>query len=413
MPVLKSPRRVVITGQGLISPLGDSPEAFWQALVTGQRGLGQLELFAANGLSSLPVGEIKDFEPQKYFGDRNYRPLDRNSRLATAASKLALTSAGLLAATERDASVGLVLGTMFGSVRTIAEFDRRGLTAGPNYVKPLDFANSVINAPAGQTVIWHHLTGVNSTITGGPTAGVLALVYAADLIRAGRAEVLLAGGSDELCYEALLSFSGAGLLHSSTEPRFPVPFARGREGLALGEGAALLVLEEEEHARRRGAQVIGEVVGHGSAFDASRGRSVADGAAALERAIRLALADAGARADQVGVLAVAASGSVVGDLAEALALVAVLGEDSRGQGVVAVKAHLGETLGASGGFQAIAALASLEHHTVPGLPGGVEVDGDIRLPLSASPTVVHRELGLVTALGGDGQVAAVLIRRAA
>lgn len=400
---------MVITGCGLVSPLGDSQEAFWQALLAGRSGLGQLELFPANGLSSLPVGEIKGFDPLRYFGDSNYRPLDRNSRLATAAAKLALESAGLFARDQRDSPVGLVLGTMFGSVRTIAEFDRRGLTAGPNYVKPLDFANSVINAPAGQTAIWHGLTGVNSTITGGATAGVSALAYAADLIRAGRVSALLAGGSDELCYEALLTFSGAGLLHSAAEPRLPVPFSPRRTGTALGEGAALLVLEEREHARRRGATVLGEIAGHGSAFDSSRGRSAGHGAAAMARAVKLALADAGARPDEIGAVATSGSGSSIGDLAEALGLAEAFGPTTSRLGVSAVKAQLGETLGASGGFQAIALLACLHHGEVPGTPGFAERDAEIELPISASAVTLDRPLGLVTALGGDGQVSAVVL----
>ena len=133
---------------------------------------------------------------------------------------------GLTAATASEAEgppeIGLVLGTMFGSLRTISEFDRRGLTAGPNYTKPMDFANSVLNAAAGQAAIWHRLTGANATVAGGTTAGLQALASAADLVRGGRAEAVLAGGAEELCPETLTGFAQAGLLCREEAP--PVPF---------------------------------------------------------------------------------------------------------------------------------------------------------------------------------------------
>lgn len=404
-------RRVVVTGVGLISALGDSVAAFGEALRAGTVALGPVELFPLDGLPPYRVGEVKGFDPARYFGDRNYRPLDRNSRLATVAGELALVASGLADAKARSERIGLVLGTMFGSVRTIAEFDRRGLTAGPSYVKPLDFANSVINAPAGQTAIWHGLTGVNSTITGGATAGVQAIAYAADLIRAGHAPVLVAGGSDELSYESLLAFDRAGLLHPAGAEGSPVPFGRDRAGFALGEGAALLVLEELSAAERRGAPILAEVAGHASAFDTSLGTRENGAAEALARAIRLALADAGVEAAAIGAVSSGASGSVAGDRAEALGIAEALGENGGRVAVTAVKAHLGETLGASGGFQAVALLGALASGTAPGIPGLESQDPAIPLALGEAPRPVEGRQGLVTALGLDGQTCAVVLSR--
>lgn len=401
---------MVITGVGLISPLGDSVSAFNEALRAGTVALGPVELFPQGGLPPYHAGEIKGFDPATYFGDRNYRPLDRNSRLATVAAQLALSASGLALPAARSERIGLVLGTMFGSVRTIAEFDRRGLTAGPAYVKPLDFANSVINAPAGQTAIWHGLAGVNSTITGGATAGVQAIAYAADLIRAGHAPVLLAGGADELSYESLLGFDRAGLLHPAGDG-FPVPFARGRAGFALGEGAALLVLEERTSAERRGAPILAEVAGHGSAFDTSLGTSESSVANALERAIRLALDDAGIGGAEIGAISCGAAGSIAGDRAEALGIAAALGAAVRRVPVFAVKAHLGETLGAAGGFQAAALLGAFASGIVPGIPGLASADPEIPLALDSAPRSAEVRHGLVTAMGLDGQVSAVVLSR--
>ena len=376
----QSPRRVVATGLGLVSALGESPSALDEALRRGSHGLGPVTLFPLDGLPSRLVGEARGFDPARFFGERNYRPLDRTCRLAAASAQLALADAGIERENCREREVGLVLGTMFGGLKTIAEFDRRGLTAGPNYVKPLDFANSVINAPAGQTAIWHGLPGINSTITGGPTAGLEALAYAADLIRHGHAEALLAGGAEELCYEGLLSFEQGGMLAPAADGA-PRPFAPDRAGFTLGEGAALLLLEEADAALARGARVYAEILGHGQAFDPGRNSGSAE---ALIRAIHLALEQAGRPPSAVAAVASGGSGSVCGDAAEAAALDAALGPGAASLPRSAVKAALGECLGASGALQTVQAFTQL---TAAGPDGAV----------------------LISAVGFEGQGAALLL----
>src|SRR5262249_9816018 len=158
-------------------------------------------------------------------------------------------------------------GTLFGSLGTVSGFDCRALTAGPAYVKPLDFANTVFNAAAGQTAIWHQLGGPNTTL-GGASAGLEAIAFAAQQLEAGRADVMLARGVEELCAESLLVFARAGVLCGSNgSGARPIPFAADRNGLALGEGAALVVLEGAERARRRGATAWAAVGGAGRGFD--------------------------------------------------------------------------------------------------------------------------------------------------
>ncbi|MBV8199615.1 MAG: hypothetical protein JOZ15_03220, partial [Acidobacteria bacterium] len=193
-------RRVVITGTGVVSPLGDSPAALHRALAAGTSGRKPIELFETAGIGCHEAGEIRPFDPQGHVGERNLRPLDRTSRLLVVAAQLALADSGCSG--RSDMEIGLVLGTTFCSVRTIAEFDRRGLRLGPNHASPLDFANSVINAAAGQAAIWHGLRGVNSTLAAGEASGLLAIAPAGELVRNGRAEAVLAGGAEELCFES-------------------------------------------------------------------------------------------------------------------------------------------------------------------------------------------------------------------
>ena len=164
-------RRVVVTGMGVVSSLGDSPSGLHSALVEGEHGARPVSLFETNGLGPLQAGEVPDFAPESYLGRVNLRPVDRTARLVIVASHLAFEQSGWTREKREEQDVGLVLGTMFGSIHTISAFDRRALVAGPSYAKPFDFANSVINAAAGQTAIWHALRGINSTVAGGTTAG--------------------------------------------------------------------------------------------------------------------------------------------------------------------------------------------------------------------------------------------------
>ena len=412
-------RRVAVTGAGVVSPLGDSPEALHAALCAGESGLGPLAAVAppegfGGRLGCASAGEVRGFDPREQLGDGNPRPLDRTAHLTVAAARRALAAAGLLEPAGPAPGLGLVLGTMFGSVRTIAEFDRRALTAGPLYAKPMDFANSVINAAAGQTAIWYRLTGVNATLSGGPVAGAAALAYAADLVRDGRTGTLLAGGADELAFESFLGFERAGLLASENGAGgMPRPYDRRRSGFVPAEGAALLVLEEEDAARARGARISAWLLGHGNAFDPSRGRDPERATAAAARSMRLALADAGVGPGEIGAVSAAGSGSVAGDRCEARALAAVFGERAAKLPVTAVKSMLGEALGASAAFQAVVLIEALGRGVLPGIRGLEEPEEG--LPLSAAHAAARplegAAIGLVHAVGLDGHHASLVLAR--
>lgn len=406
-------RRVVITGAGALSPLGDSPEALHRALAAGRSALKPIELFPLDGLGPRRAGEIRPFEPQNYLGDRNLRPVDRTSRLLLVAAQTALDTSGWTPELRAEREVGLVLGTTFCSIKTIAEFDRRGLQLGPSHASPLDFANSVINAAAGQAAIWHGLRGVNSTVAGGEAAGLLAIANAADLIAAGRADALLAGGVEELCFESFVSYHKAGRL--APEDGRPVPFDARRDGFAQSEGAALLVLEAEETARERGAAILGEVLGHAAAFDPSAGEE-REAAETVARAVRLACADAGAGLGEIGAWSASANGSVKSDRIEAEGLARAFGARAAGLPVVAIKAMLGEALGASGAFQAIDLISSMADGVLPGIAGlenteeGFPFDGGVAAETrQVDPRSLRRTL--VTALSADGNACALVLGR--
>ncbi len=404
-------RSVVVTGAGVISPLADSPAGLHAALCEGRSALKPIELFPTEGIGCRQAGEIRPFEPRDYLGeDRNLRPIDRTSRLLLIAAQGALAASGWTAELRAQREVGLALGTTFCSVRTIAEFDRRGLQLGPSYASPIDFANSVINAAAGQAAIWHDLRGVNSTVSAGEASGLQAIAYAADLIRSGRAEALLAGGAEELCFESFLGYYRAGRLCGSRggEEELPIPFDVRRNGFALAEGAALLMLEDAQTAAARGGSALAEVVGCGAAFAASREEGEA--ASAVARAVRLALDDAGIGPEEIDALSVSASGSVAVDRCEAQGIAAALGRRAAELPVTAVKSMLCESLGASGALQAVAVLGTLDDGTLPGIRGLESTEPGFPLPGAvAENRRIEVRRALLTAVSADGHCCALIL----
>ena len=409
-------RRVVVTGAGVVSSLGDSPAALHAALREGRSGLREVRRFSTEGLACHLGGEIAPFSAKTYLGEKNLRPLDRTSQLVASAAQMALDASGWSPRMRSDREVGLVLGTMFCSVHTISEFDRRALAAGPAYASPMDFANSVINAAAGQTAIWHNLRGVNSTIAAGTASGLQALIYAVELIRTGGSEAILAGGADELCFESFYGFNRAELLCGSNHlpGDFPIPFDARRNGFALGEGAAMLMLEDFESATSRGANVLAEIKGHGAGYDPSRGADDKKSTGAIARAIRQALNDAGITAGQIDGVSLSANGGVEADRRESEAVAVSFGGSSSRLPVTAIKSMLGETLGASGALQAVAMIEAMRDGVMPGISGLEEVEKGFPLEMASRESrEVRLSTGLVNSVGLDGNCCSVVIERCA
>jgi 3-oxoacyl-[acyl-carrier-protein] synthase II len=341
---------VVATGVGLLTAVGNSAAELHRALLTGAR-----------------ASTIASFDAAAHFGSRNARPLDRISQFAAAAAGLALSDAGCDADYRARHAVGLVLGTVFAGVRTICAFDRRALEAGPSYVSPLDFANTVLNAAAGQAAIWHNLRGPNATIAAGGASGLQAIAYGAELIASGACDAILAGGADERSPEAVAA------LEAVDGARPPV-----------GEGAAFVMLEEEHTARERGADVRAEIAGlasgHAIGVD---GRVDPTFAADI---MRRAFADASVDGCEIDAVSTAAGAGTDVDEAERRAVSLAFEGHRAPLPTIAVKTSVGDALGASGALQMIAMLEAMRHGT------------DIRT-------------ALIEAVGEDGNCCAVVIAR--
>jgi len=401
-------KRVVITGTGVICSLGDSPSDLHASLCNGMASCYQFDESASNGFRGNGSGKIGSFQAESYLKGKNLRPLDRTAQLVVSAAKLALDDSEWAPERLSANPAGLVLGTMFGSVHTIGKFDRHAVQQGPACASPMDFANTVINAAAGQTAIWHNLRGLNSTIASGSASGLAALRYATDLIRFGGQKAILAGGADEFCFESFCGFERAGMLHGSDEPgTFPVPFHSGRTGFVVGEAAGLLMLEERESALDRGARILAEVLGHGSKYDCSGGERAARSIAC---AMQEALQDGEISPEHVGCISASANGSVGTDRDEAVAITSVFNGKTPAVPVTAIKSMIGETLGAAGSLQTIDMVETLRGCTLPGIRGLAENDPLLpRLNCSVAARDIKRSPALINSIGLDGNACSLLI----
>jgi 3-oxoacyl-[acyl-carrier-protein] synthase II len=403
--------RVAITGAGVISPLGDSSEALFSALCDGRSGISRLQESGSNGNRCHLASRLADFRAEKYISGRPLRPLDRASQMATAACGLALTDSGWSAADRARTDLALVLGTMFGGMHTIGEFDRTALTSGPASVSPMAFANTVINAAAGQSAIWHNLRGVNSTMAAGSISGLSAVGYGADLIRHGRSEAVLAGGVDEFSIESFIGFERTGwLCANGSGPEYPIPFDRRRNGFALGEGAGVVVLEESGSAKARGARILAEVKGYASAFDCSQGRDSGSAVRTLVRAMHGALSRSGLTPPDIDFVSASANGSVSADCVELTALGLVFGDRAGGLPVTAIKYGIGEALGAVGPAQIAVAVETLRSAMLPGVGGLDELPPGCPLQgISAKTAEIPARTALINAVGLDGHCLSMVL----
>ncbi len=395
--------RVVITGAGVVSPIGIGAAAFSRALLDGVPAGAPSARFG----NAYVTAEIADFSPEPWLGTA-VRALDRTARLLCVATCLAMVDAGLDGpAAGGEADLGLVCGTMLGSVHSIASFDWDGITEGPQYVSPLAFPNTVINSAAAHAAIRFSLRGINSTLCAGLASGVFALGYAADFVRLGRVRRVLAGGVDELCEELLAGLQKSGALSVAGEAR---PFARGRDGCVPGEGSAMLVLEREADARARGKEPSIALAGFGATRDPTGQVAGRDAGRGASEAIRLALEQAGIRPERVACIVSGGSGHRLGDVMEAAALRTVFGERLMEIPACAPKASFGECLGGAGAMATLVASAALSGQRLPPTPGS---RGNDEYGIGIAPVAqeVRGDYALVNISGCDGSNAALVLHR--
>jgi len=358
-------KRIVITGVGVLASNGIGKDAFWKALKEGKSGIKPVTLFDISTLRTKLAGEISNFDPKSILGQKGLRNLDRTTLLAMSASKLALDDANLpTPVPEEETDIyGVSLGSTMGSVWSISEFDKVALREGPRAVNPALFANTVINSPASHISIKFNIQGFNSTISTGFCSSLDAIYYAMNMLNLYEYKVVIAGGVEELCEQTYKGFHKIGHLAGSRPGKEEVncPFDKRRNGIVMGEGAAIFVLEELEHAKARNAKIYAEILGYGTSFDPKSNNIYNPKAEGATEAIKYSLEDARISPDAIDYVSASADSTLDCDVMETRAVKKALGKKAEKIPISSIKSMIGDTFSASGAMNLGASIGMLEN----------------------------------------------------
>jgi len=362
-------RRVVITGLGALAPNGSTTESYWEALCNGQTGVGPITKFDATDFRVKFAAEVKDFDAEQYGIDRrSQRRMDLFTQYAIASSVQAVENAGLDITPEESERVGVVFGSGIGGIQTFEEQHDAYRKGGPRRISPLFVPMMIADMTAGQVSIHLGAKGPNYTTVTACASAAHAIGNAAREIWDDEADVMITGGSEAaITPMSVGGFSSARTLSTrNDEPeRASRPFDADRDGFVIGEGAGCLIIEELEHAKKRGAHIYAEIVGAGYTGDAHHITNMAPGGEGGARALRRALKQAQLNTEDVSYINAHGTSTPVGDPGETAAIKSVFGDQAKKLAISSTKSMTGHLLGASGAIETIAAALSIQHNVVP------------------------------------------------
>lgn len=360
-------RRVVVTGLGLVTPLGTGVEKTWKALCAGESGIHRISRFDPTGYDAQIAGEVTDFDPARFIEKKEIKKMDTFIHYAVGAAQLAVEDAGLKVAPEEATRVGVYIGSGIGGLGSIEHYHDVLKEKGPGRVSPFFIPMTIINLASGQVAIRIGAKGPNSCAVTACATGNHCIGDAYRLIQRGEADVMVAGGAEAAVTPlGVAGFASAkALSFRNDEPtRASRPFDKDRDGFVLGEGAGVVVIEELEHARRRGARIYSEVAGYGMNSDAYHITAPPEEGEGAVRCMELALKDAGIGKEQIGYIN-AHGTSTMADAIETHAIKTVFGERAYGIPVSSTKSMTGHLLGAAGGIEAVFSILALVHGILP------------------------------------------------
>ncbi|AGU95763.1 MULTISPECIES: beta-ketoacyl-ACP synthase II [Vibrio] len=364
-----SKRRVVVTGMGMLSPVGNTVESSWKALLAGQSGIVNIEHFDATNFSTRFAGLVKDFDCTEYMSKKDARKMDLFIQYGIAAGIQALDDSGLEITEENAARVGVAIGSGIGGLDLIETGHTALVEKGPRKVSPFFVPSTIVNMVAGNLSIMRGLRGPNIAISTACTTGLHNIGHAARMIAYGDAEAMVAGGSEKASTPLGMAGFGAAkaLSTRNDEPqKASRPWDKGRDGFVLGDGAGMMVLEEYEHAKARGAKIYAELVGFGMSGDAYHMTSPSEDGSGGALAMEAAMRDADITGTQVGYVNAHGTSTPAGDVAEIKGVKRALGEEGSKQVLVSsTKSMTGHLLGAAGSVEAIITVMSLVDQIVP------------------------------------------------
>lgn len=360
--------RVVVTGIGCVSPLGNNVEATWKELLAGKSGVGPITQFDATDFKTRFAAEVKGFDPDALLGRKDSRRMDRFAQFAVVAVREALADSGLVVDDGNRSRVGVVLGTGIGGVGTLLKGAQVLAERGPHWVSPFLVPMMLPDTGAGQVAILFGLRGPNMAVVTACATGTNAIGEAAEMIRRGAADAMVAGGSEAgIVPPAVAGFNVMDAISTRNDDpaRASRPFDRDRDGFVVGEGAAALVLESLEHARARGARILGEVAGYASTNDAFHMSAPLENGAGASACMQLALADAGLRPGDIDYINAHGTSTRLNDASETAAIKSVFGEEAYRIPISSTKSMTGHLLGAAGAVEAIFSLLAIRDGVLP------------------------------------------------
>lgn len=409
-------RKVVVTGQGVVTPVGRTVTDFWDSLLAGRSGIRTISGFDTSDLPVRFAGEITDFDPAPHLSPAETRRIDRFAQFAVVAAAQALEGAklDLVPGGPDQDRIGMVLGSGYGAT-TLLQGEYAKLAArGPRLVSPYMPAASSIDSPASVLSIKYGITGPTVCMSAACATGSVCVGEAFEWIRAGRADVVLAGGAEEPV--SRLDIAGAAnagaLSRRNDDPQAACrPFDRDRDGFVISSGAGILVLEEAEHAMRRGAPILAEVAGYGSTSDAYHLAAPHPESEGAIRAMHAALGDAGVRPEDVDYVNAHGTGTLLNDRSEVAALRAVLGDHAARIPVGSTKSMTGHMLGASGAVEAIATVLSIRTGLIPPTINCDDPEDPAMDHVTAGVRDWTTEVAMSNSFGFGGHNAVLVLRR--
>ena len=365
--------RVVITGIGLITPVGIGTDASWRALLAGESGVARITAFDTTAFRVQIAGEVKDWDPLQFTDKKKLKELDRFAQFAMGAGKLAIQDAQLELTDEERDEAGCFVGVGLGGLYTLEKTKQTLLEKGPSKISPYAIPGIIANLAAGQLSMAHGLRGPSYCTTSACSSGAHALGEAFEWIRRGRAKVMVAGGAEATVspvgiggFEAMMALS-----RRNDDPKGASrPFDAGRDGFVCGEGSGILVLESLARARKRGAKIYAEITGYGASSDAYHLTQPAPEGEGAQRSMRMALKDSGLRPDQIDYINAHGTSTPVGDVGESQAILKVFGDHalpatSGHLWVSSTKSMMGHLLGAAGAVESAVCVKALHEGRVP------------------------------------------------
>ena len=412
-------RRVVVTGTGIVSPIGNDVPTFWKNLLAGVCGIDHIKSIPTDELPVKVAGEVKDFNASDYGIEAPFvRKQDRFTVFAVAAAKQAMDEAGLTTAVEGGnidpMRLGVYVGSGIGGFTTQVRETEKILSDGPKWVSPLFIPTMIANIAAGNIAIRHNACGPCLPVVTACATSTHALGEAFRAIKHGYADAIIAGGTEAaLLPLSIAGFANAKALSRVEDPmRASLPFNKNRSGFVMSEGAAILVFEEYEHAIARGAHIIAEVCGYGNTCDAHHVTAPRPDGKTQAAAVRQALDEAGYTSDDVLYINAHGTGTALNDPAETAAFKLALGEDAYKAHVSSIKGSIGHMLGAAGAAEALSAVLALKNGIVPPTIGLDEVDPECDLDYTPNvPVEVPLTIAISDSLGFGGHNGCIAFRK--